>query len=94
MELLSPTRSSLCLKTKNKLAERAAELRAEWEAELLSKRPVWDPKRKKHVRQEPKWGYIRRTVDEHFPSLKDAGRQVSVCTFFTFYFSLFKQAVL
>ena len=38
----------------------------------------WDKKRRKHIRQEPMWGYIRRTADECFPSVKGLPKGVSM----------------
>ena len=60
---------SFSVGTRNKLGQRAAFWRDEWKKK--SKTTVWDSRRKRHVKPEPKWGFIRRTVDENFPSMKD-----------------------
>ena len=65
------------MEIRNKLAERAAFWRDEWIKEKESKTSVWDVKRKKHIKPDPKWGFIRRTVDENFPSMKDKKQDVS-----------------
>ena len=68
---------SLALNTREKLAERAVCLRELWQLEKDASPLVWDPKRRKHVRRDPKWGFIRRTVDENFPEMEGVKRDVS-----------------
>ena len=58
------------LKIKNQLAERAAYWKAQWIQEKASMSSLYDVRRKKHMRPDPKWGYLKRTIEENFPSLK------------------------
>ena len=76
MNLQVPTNGSLNIKTREKLAVCAANLREEWEREKQSLKAVYDSKRMKYVRPDPKWGYLKKTVDDHFPSLKNAARSM------------------
>ena len=48
-----------------------------WKKEKDSAKTVFDPRRLKHVKPLPKWGYIRRTAEEFFPDLKGLKRDVS-----------------
>ena len=72
MDLRAPRSGTLDLKTKSKLAEYAANLRQQWEDEKATIKPRWNAKKKKHMRPDPKWGYIRKTVDDNFPALRNA----------------------
>ena len=67
MEIKPSKPYTLDINTKKKLAEKAAQL---WEHEKRAKTPVYSEKLKRHVRPDPKWGFIRRTVDETFPDLR------------------------
>ena len=70
MEIKPSKPYTLDINTKKKLAEKAAQLRELWEHEKRAKTPVYSEKLKRHVRPDPKWGFIRRTVDETFPRIK------------------------
>ena len=78
MNLQVPKNGAIDIKTRQKLAAYASNLREEWKREKQGLKSVYDPRRKKHVKPDPKWGYIKRTVDENFPSLKNAARNVSL----------------
>ena len=69
--------ASLSLKHRNAIAERAAYNYDLWKKEKDSAKTVFDPRRLKHVKPLPKWGYIRRTAEEFFPDLKGLKRDVS-----------------
>ena len=66
--------ASLSLKHRNAIAERAAYNYDLWKKEKDSAKTVFDPRRLKHVKPLPKWGYIRRTAEEFFPDLKGLKR--------------------
>ena len=53
---------NLDIRTKLKLAEYAENLKNEWNEEKARLKPKWNAKKKKHIRPEPKWGYIRKTL--------------------------------
>ena len=53
---------TLDIRTKSKLGEYAENLRKEWNAEKARLKPKWNAKKKMHIRPEPKWGYIRKTL--------------------------------
>ena len=83
MDLKVPKQNQgLSVGKRKELAEYAAKLRKEWEKEREKLPTVWDSRRRKHVKPEPKWGYIRRTIDENFPALKGLPRSVSVFPLF------------
>ena len=84
MEIKPSKPYTLDINTKKKLAEKAAQLRELWEHEKRAKTPVYSEKLKRHVRPDPKWGFIRRTVDETFPDLRAGGREVSTNLHFLF----------
>ena len=60
---------------REKLAERAAYWRVKWEKEKSTLKKSTVKKRRKHVRSNPKWRFIGRTVNENFPSVN---RNVSI----------------
>ena len=62
-----PKTGILDIRTKSKLAEYADNLRTDWNKEKATLKTKWDPKKKKHIKPDPKWGYIRKTVDDKFP---------------------------
>ena len=62
MALRAPRSGTLDIRTKSKLAEYAENLRKEWNEEKARLKPKWNAKKKKHIRPEPKWGYIRKTL--------------------------------
>ena len=78
MNLSAPKVGSLPIKTREKLAAYAADQREQWEREKQGFKAVYDAKRKRHTRPDPKWGYIKKTVDDNFPALKNAARNVSM----------------
>ena len=59
-----PNTGTLDIRTKSKLAEYADTLRTDWNKEKATLKTKWDPKKKKHIKPDPKWGYIRKTVDD------------------------------
>ena len=67
---------ALSVKVRKQLAEHAARLRSQWQEEKDKAPLTWDFKKNEHVRIEPKWGFIKRTVDENFPSLTGLSREV------------------
>lgn len=68
---------SLKLGVKAKLAERAAFHREKWMVEEQSKSKQWNAKLRKWVKKKSKWGYLRRIIDENFPSLVSKPNDVS-----------------
>ena len=66
MGLLARKLGNLDIRTKLKLAEYAENLKNEWNEEKARLKPKWDAKKKKHIRPEPKWGYIRKTEETKF----------------------------
>ena len=62
---------SFSVQIRSQLAERAAYWRPQWTIEKDSKKKVFNNRTKKGIAPQPKWGFIRRTVDENFPSMKD-----------------------
>ena len=72
---------SLSLNIKAKLAQRAAHHREKWMEDARLKPKAWSSRQRKWVQLQPKWGYLRRTVDENFPSL--VGKPNDVSTLFS-----------
>ena len=66
--------ASLSLKHRKAIADRAAYNYDLWKQEKDSAKTVFDPRRLKHVKPLPKWGYLRRTAEEFFPDLKGLKR--------------------
>ena len=82
MDLRVPKTGILDIRTKSKLAEYADNLRTDWNKEKTTLKTKWDPKKRKHIKPDPKWGYIRKTVDDNFPSLKNTARDVNCFVLF------------
>ena len=69
--------TAFTLEVRTKLAERGCYWRDVWQKEKSVKPLQFDRRRMRHIRAEPKWGYLARTIQENFPSLKDVHRDVS-----------------
>ena len=78
---------SLCLKVRKELGERAQILKEQWLLEKKALPSKYDYRRKKHVKPDPKWGFLHRCAEENFPALHDFPT-VSMAFFFFFFWSL------
>ena len=59
------------MEEKRKLGELCAQYKSDYAREVASAPLIWDSKRKRHIRRQPKEGYKSRAVRAFFPSLKD-----------------------
>ena len=75
---------SLCLKVRKELGERAQILKEQWLLEKKALPSKYDYRRKKHVKPDPKWGFLHRCAEENFPALHDFPT-VSMAFFFFFF---------
>ena len=70
-------RRSFTLELKRKLAERALHFKKQWQAECAALPREWNPKTRKWEKKQPKWGYLRKTIDENFPEIRGKMNNVS-----------------
>ena len=67
---------SLSLKLRKELGERAQILKEQWLSEKKAlPSSKYDYRRKKHVKPDPKWGFLHRCAEENFPALHDNDNQ-------------------
>ena len=82
MNLPAPAgRTTFTLTQKIRLAEYASELKQQWLREKNAGPRIWDGRRRKMVSREPKWGYLRRTVDEKLSFSKGCQKRGTVIKF-------------
>ena len=62
-------RRQFSIDVKSKLVERALSVKAQWEEERDKLPKEWN-KTKKWERKQPKWGYVRKTIEENFPDIR------------------------
>ena len=56
---------------RRELALKVKECKAEYIAESMRGKTHWDPKRKRHVQDTPKQGYLAKAVRSFYVNLKD-----------------------
>ena len=77
---------SLCLKVRKELGERAQILKEQWNGCWRKRHCLQSMTTagKKHVKPDPKWGFLHRCAEENFPALHDFPT-VSMAFFFFFW---------
>ena len=83
---------SLCLKVRKELGERAQILKEQWLSEKKALPSKYDYRRKKHVKPDPKWGFLHRCAEEpdfFIPLMTFKNKYYVNLTFKCFLFYLF-----